>query len=107
MQAAPALAAHVADTDRRRANRAEVALDTLMVDREGRTFAARILNLSELGLLAETEAPLCQRAPIRVDLPTIGWLRADVVWSLGPRIGAAFREPIDANTYAAFVRLFG
>lgn len=103
----PPLAAQVASTDRRRAEREEVALDTLMADRDGRTFAARILNLSQYGLLAETEAPLCERAPLRVDLPTIGWLRADVVWSLGPRAGIAFREPIEPHAYAGFVRMFG
>lgn len=105
--AMPPLAAQVASTDRRRGEREEIALETLMVDREGRTFAARILNLSQHGLLAETETLLCERAPLRVDLPTIGWLRADVVWALGPRVGVAFRSPIAPHVYAGFVRTFG
>jgi hypothetical protein len=97
----------VAAAERRRAERRTVALDTLMADRESRTFAVRILNLSEKGFMAQSEWPLCERAPVRVDIPTIGWLRADIVWVLGDRVGGNFREPVDPEAFATFVSVFG
>jgi len=101
------LSAQLSDADRRRATREDVALDIVMANREGETFAARLLNLSTDGFMAETEAPLCERAPIRVDVPTIGWVRADIVWVLGDRIGASFREPLAPHAFATFVSVFG
>jgi hypothetical protein len=89
-----ALANHVLDVERRKANRHSVAFETLMCDREGNIFGAGVLNLSLSGLMATTDSPLCQRDPVRVDLPTIGWVRADIVWVLGDKVGARFREPI-------------
>lgn len=97
----------VAAAERRRAERREVTLDTLMADRESRTFAVRILNLSQGGFMARSEWPLCERAPVRVDIPTIGWLRADIVWVLGDRVGANFRDLIEPEAYATFAMVFG
>jgi PilZ domain len=102
-----ALANQVLEIERRKADRATVALDTLMCDREGRTFGTKILNLSCSGMMALTETPLCERDPVRVDLPTIGWLRADIVWVLGDRVGARFRQPIDPFELEMFERVFG
>ncbi|MDB5702082.1 MAG: hypothetical protein JWL66_2281 [Sphingomonadales bacterium] len=107
MATAYRLVEQVAAAERRRAERRVVALDTLMSDRESRTFAVRILNLSEGGLMGQSEWPLCERAPVRVDVPTIGWLRADIIWVLGDRFGGNFREPVDPEAFAAFVRIFG
>jgi hypothetical protein len=101
------LTEQVAAAERRRTDRREVALDTLMADRESRTFAVRILNLSQGGFMARSEWPLCERAPVRVDIPTIGWLRAEIIWVLGDRVGGTFREAIDAEAYATFVKVFG
>jgi hypothetical protein len=97
----------VAAAERRRAERRTVALDTLMADRENRTFAIRILNLSDQGFMAQSEWPLRERALVRVDIPTIGWLRAEIVWVLGDRIGGAFRETVDAEDFGTFVKVFG
>src|SRR3978361_946090 len=97
------LVEQVAAAERRRAERREVALDTLMADRESRAFAVRSLNLSPEGFMAQSDWPLCERAPVRVDIPTIGWLRGDVVWVLGDRVGANFRDLIEPEAYATFV----
>jgi hypothetical protein len=90
--------------DRRRSERADMEADTLMTDREGRLSGIRLLNLSEDGFMAVTDVDQRQREPIRVDMPIIGWVRADIVWVLGERIGAAFRQPIPAHLMAAIVR---
>ncbi len=105
--AAPDMTTQMLDNERRKRERECVALDTLMCDREGRTFGAQILNLSNGGLMATTEAPLCERDPIRIDLPTIGWIRATVVWVLADRVGVQFRDPIDPDELAVFCKLFG
>jgi PilZ domain len=89
-----ALANHVLDVERRKAERAAVDFETLMCDRNHNVFRASIHNLSLTGLMATADFELRQRDPLRVDLPTIGWVRCDVVWVLGGRIGARFRVPI-------------
>lgn len=104
---APPLAAHVFDTDRRRAERQEVALETVLSDRWGRSFTGRILNISETGVLAEADIDLCERDPVRIDVPTIGWMRGHVAWALGNRIGVQFRERITPTAFGAFVSVFG
>lgn len=104
---APDMTTQMLETERRKRNRASVALDTLMCDREGRTFGVQIINLSNGGLMAITEAPLCERDPVRIDLPTIGWIRATVVWVLAERVGVQFRDPIDPDELAVFCKLFG
>ncbi len=103
---APDITSNMLDSERRKRDRESVALDTLMCNREGQTFGAQILNLSNGGLMATTEAQLCERDPVRIDLPTIGWVRATVVWVLADRVGMEFRDPIDPEELAIFCRLF-
>ena len=107
MAIAPDLTTQMLETERRKRDRASVALDTLMCDREGRTFGVQILNLSNGGLMAIAETDLCERDPVRIDLPTIGWIRATVVWVLGDRIGVQVRDAIDPDELAVFCKLFG
>ncbi len=107
MTAPQPLAAHVFDIDRRRALREDVALETLMADRWGRTFPARLINLSQSGFMAITEIDLCERDTVRIEIPTIGWQRAEIAWALGNRIGAALREPIADHAFVSFVSVFG
>ncbi len=105
--AAQPLAAHIFDTDRRRAAREEVALETQMADRWGRVFPAQLINLSSHGFMATTEVQLCERDPVRIEIPTIGWQRAEVAWVLGDRLGAALRDPIAEHAFLSFVSVFG
>lgn len=98
------LAAHVANVNRRRSARQDIQADTLMTDREGRLSGVRLLNLSEDGFMAVTDMDQCEREPIRIDMPVVGWVRADIVWVLGERIGAAFREPLTPQQMGAVVR---
>lgn len=108
MQTATAepLAAHVAHVNRRRVAREDISADTLMTDRENRLSGIKLLNLSEDGFMAVTDMDQCEREPIRVDMPLVGWIRADIVWVLGERIGAQFREsltPFQLNAIVAEV----
>ncbi|MEP6786677.1 MAG: PilZ domain-containing protein [Sphingomonadales bacterium] len=103
MQTAEALAAHVANVNRRRSAREDIQADTLMTDREGRLSGVRLLNLSEDGFMAITDMDQCEREPIRIDMPLVGWVRADIVWVLGERIGAQFREPLTPHQMRSVV----
>lgn len=102
-----ALAQHVIAVDRRKAARHSIAFETLMCDREGNSFGAGIVNLSLGGLMARVDAELHERDPVRIDLPAIGWVRADLVWVLGDMIGARFREPIRQHELEMFEARFG
>ncbi len=102
--AAEPLVAQSFHANRRRAAREGISADTLMTDREGRLSGVRLLNLSEDGFMAVTDMDQREREPIRIDLPVVGWVRADIVWVLGERIGAAFREPLTPLQMGAVVR---
>lgn len=106
MTAAPPLAARVAETDRRRADRHDVAVEIRIADRSGATIAATIMNISQTGIMAVTARPMFERDPVRIELPVIGWTRGDIVWALGDRIGAHFRSPLDNHLYGAFLKAY-
>ena len=101
------LAERVAYADRRRVEREDISADTLMTDREGRLSGIRLLNLSEDGFMAVTDMDQREREPIRVDMPMVGWIRAEIVWVLGERIGAAFRESLTPQMLRAVVSEVG
>jgi hypothetical protein len=101
------LAAQIFESNRRRAKRADIALDAQIANREGTCSAIRILNVSADGLMAATALPLCERAVVRIDIPTIGWVQAEIVWVLGDRVGAAFGYPIPQRQFLSFIDLFG
>lgn len=101
------LTERVTIAERRRAVRRDISLGTMMADREGRSFSVRILNLSQEGFMVQSEWSLCERAPVRIDIPTIGWLRAEISWVLGDRVGGSFRDVLEPNAFATFVNLFG
>lgn len=98
------LAAHLAQVNRRRAARQDIRADTLMTDREGRLSGVRLVNLSEDGFMAVTDMDQCEREPIRIDMPVVGWVRADIVWVLGERIGVAFRTSLMPHQLTAIVQ---
>ena len=98
------LVAQVAYADRRRSTRSDIQADTLMTDREGNLSGVKLLNLSEDGFMAITDVDQYEREPIRIEIPFVGWIRADIVWVLGERIGAAFREPLTLFQLEAVVR---
>ncbi len=94
-------------SNRRRAEREDIAADTLMTDRAGRLSGVRLLNLSEDGFMAVTDMDQTDRESIRIDMPVVGWVRADIVWVLGERIGASFRESLSPQEWHAIVAEVG
>jgi hypothetical protein len=115
LETAPHLTAHLAagpatdriEADRRKLTRDDIAIETQMCDRANNTFDAHVINISNGGFMAQTSHPLRENDPVRIDLPTIGWVRADVVWVLGDRIGVRFRGQIEESVLAAFGAVSG
>ena len=97
------LAQHVFDVERRRNERELVYLrTTIRLDDQSRV-PVELVNISRTGFMARTDAPLTEETRLHIGLPVAGELSARVVWTLGGRIGAEFRHPIDAASYFTLI----
>ena len=72
-------------------------LANLRVNGQEKTHRARVRNLSEAGMMAETEAPLAlaRGSHIAVELRIVGWVEATVAWRQDNRLGIAFIDRIE------------
>lgn len=66
---------------------------------DARALSLLIVNLSAQGLMARCASVLPVGARLRIILPVIGVVAAEVRWSHGPDIGCALDHPIDAAEY--------
>lgn len=98
-------AARTADLDLRRELRVDVAFRTVLVETTMRDDGAIVVNISRFGLLARSAVDVAIGSFISVRLPVVGAVRAEVVWSLGGRIGCQFVEPISHEIYAELLRV--
>lgn len=94
------LASRVFAVDRRSSERVDVALWVRIRVQGQPEHPARIANISCTGFMAMTPCPVYDYAPILVELPRIGWVRATTLWSLGDRIGCEFEPVIAADDFA-------
>ncbi|WP_380875505.1 hypothetical protein ACFB49_04880 [Sphingomonas sp. DBB INV C78] len=97
--ASQGLARHLFEVEKRRASRDEVFLRTSIRLAGSPEIPAEIINISRFGFMARTAAIVAQEAVIEIRLPGHEMCKARVAWSLGNRIGAEFRPPIDAEEY--------
>ena len=81
--------------ERRRADRASVAVDARVRELGSEGCEARVLNISTTGFMAETHQEFEVGARVWLILPGRARVNALVRWSDGDRIGAEFAEPID------------
>lgn len=58
-----------------------------------------IVNLSAMGLMARTDAPYTVGERLRVTLPVVGVVVAEIRWTLGGRMGCELDQPIDPADY--------
>ncbi|WP_375402369.1 PilZ domain-containing protein [uncultured Sphingomonas sp.] len=79
--------------------RDEVHYRARVYDPGGRPTTMTVVNISPGGLMARIDEPLEIDATIRVTLPMLGQIAADVRWSLGGRIGCRFDRAIGAREY--------
>jgi hypothetical protein len=90
--------------DRRRDPRLPVDLDAKMRELGSNGVEAKILNISEHGFMAASEAEFDVGSRVWLMLPGRDRANAVVRWTAGDRLGAEFAEPIsldDLNGAAA------
>ncbi len=66
---------------------------------DARTLSLLVVNISPHGLMVrcDTEYQVGQR--MRITLPVVGVVVAEIRWSLGGRMGCNFDRPIDRASY--------
>ncbi|HKY81655.1 MAG TPA: PilZ domain-containing protein [Sphingobium sp.] len=72
---------------------------------QGRTHGVRIINISALGLMCRTDAPLMIGERISVWLPVVKNVQAEVRWAEDGRVGVEFRQPIEPSVYESMLEL--
>lgn len=94
--------------DDRAIPRDEVHYRARAVGPDGKPLSLLIVNMSALGLMARAETGYQVGDQLRVTLPVVGTIAAEIRWTLGGRIGCELARPIDLASYydllAALVR---
>jgi len=93
------LAGRIFASDRRMSERVDVAIWARIRVQGQPEHPARIGNISMSGFMAMTPCPIYDYAPLLVELPRIGWVKATALWSLGDRIGGEFEHMLDPETF--------
>jgi hypothetical protein len=86
--------------DRRRSTRVPVELDATMRQLGANGVEAQILNISESGFMASTDAHFEVGSRVWLMLPGRDRANAVVKWTAGDRLGAEFAEPISLEDIA-------
>ena len=81
-------------SDRRRFSRQSVDLDARVRELGETGIAARIINISESGFMAESEGSFEVGSRVWLMLPGRDRANAVVKWTAGDKLGAEFAEPI-------------
>lgn len=82
------------ESDRRRLPRLSVDLEAKMRELGEAGIEARIVNISEQGFMATTEAHFEVGSRVWLMLPGRDRANAVIKWTAGDKIGAEFAEPI-------------
>ena len=83
------------DMDQRRDRRLDASADMSLRPLGSSGVDARLVNISSLGFMAETEAEVEPGARVWLSLPGMPRVNALVVWVRNGRIGGEFAEAID------------
>jgi hypothetical protein len=81
-------------SDRRRFSRVPVELDAKMRELGAAGVEARVLNISESGFMAVSDARFEVGSRVWLMLPGRDRANAVIKWTAGDKIGAEFAEPI-------------
>ncbi|WP_448500857.1 PilZ domain-containing protein [Sphingomonas sp.] len=85
--------------DRREVDRDLVDYRARAFGPDARALTLQIVNISTHGLMARCDAAYQVGERMRVTLPAIGVVVAEIRWSLGGRIGCNFERAIDRASY--------
>lgn len=94
------LAKRIFASDRRMSERIDVSIWTRVKLFGQAEHPARIGNISASGFMAMTPCPVYDYAPLVIELPQIGWVKATALWSMGDRIGGEFEELLNREAVA-------
>lgn len=94
-----AMAGALRGTDNRAVARDEVHYRARAFGPDARSVSLLIVNLSAMGLMARGDVPYAVGERLRVTLPVVGVVVAEIRWSLGGRIGCELDQPIDLADY--------
>lgn len=89
----------VAIKDERLIARDEVHFRARGFGPDAQPLSLLIVNISALGLMARTEGSFQTGDRIRIVMPVVGVIAADVRWALGGRIGCQLDQPIALSDY--------
>ena len=85
----------------RRTVRRALRLQTSVTPETGREANVTVHNISQSGMLLETDMPLSSGETLRVDLPNAGPVEAELVWVSGQFFGCAFADGLSDADLAA------
>ena len=85
--------------DERSEPREAVHHRTRAVHPDGRLLPLVIVNTSQSGFMARCEAACEEGDRLRIDLPQIGHVVAEVRWCLGGRLGCRLDRPLGLAEY--------
>ena len=88
----------------RAAQRHPVAFHSVLIECDVLGEHAEIVNIARLGFLARTRLHRKTGETLRIHLPDLGILFADVVWCANGMIGGRFHDAIDDRSFEAFLR---
>jgi hypothetical protein len=92
-------------TEGRREPRDEVHHRARAHGPDGATHPLLLVNMSPHGLMARGDLPYPPGAVIRVTLPLVGEVAAEIRWSLGGRIGCRLHGEVPAAHYPALLAM--
>ena len=85
-------------SERRRATRFDVELEARVRELGDSGVDARILNISETGFMAQSEARFEVGSRVWLMLPGRERANAVIKWTAGDKLGAEFAEPISLDS---------
>ena len=85
--------------DNRAVDRDEVHYRTRAFGPDAKPVSILIVNISALGLMARCETGYGVGDRLRITLPIVGVVAAQIRWSLGGRIGCELDAPITLSDY--------
>ena len=84
-------------SDRRRASRLPVELEAKMRELGASGVEAKVVNISERGFMAISDARFEVGSRVWLMLPGREWANAVIKWTAGDKIGAEFADPISID----------
>lgn len=96
---------NLAYADVRREMRDDVHYRARAFGPDAKQLSLVIVNISPHGLMARCDANLEVGDRIRINLPAVGTVAADIRWSLGGRIGCQFDAAIDLAGYYELIAI--